>query len=144
MAKAKAKAPERSENELKLMRKAYARRVKRHEPVTAGVRREDSGRLALDVPHDDHRGWLIRLGDAMGTRSDKFALNQLQHLLAMIPEGDPRPDFNANAMLAALVPTHRMLSSSGVQDEAMAPRSSPKPETKARPGAPVSLPNRST
>ncbi len=98
---AKPKRPERSEEELERMRTANERRMARHEPVTASVKREADGRLTLDVPHDDHRGWLIRLGDAMGSRSDKFAMEQLQHLLATIPAESPRPDFNANSMLAA-------------------------------------------
>lgn len=108
MAKAESKAavkpkpPVRSEDELERMKKAYERQQTRHDPVVADVTREEDGRLALEVPHDDRRGWLIRLGDAMGTRSDKFALGQLAHLLAMIPEGDPSPDNNANSMLAAV------------------------------------------
>lgn len=57
----KSKPPARSEDELQRMQKAYERRQGRHDPVTADISREENGRLALDVPHDDHRGWLIRL-----------------------------------------------------------------------------------
>lgn len=99
---AKPKRPERSEEELSHMLKANERREKRHEPVTASVSRGSDGRLILEVPHDDHRGWLIRLGDAVGSRSDKFAMEQLQHLLTMIQPDSARPDFNTNSMLAAV------------------------------------------
>ena len=99
-AKPENRAP--SDAELQRMLRAHARREKRHVPVTAKVSRDPDGRIALDVPHDDQGGWLIRLGDAMGTRSDKFAMHQLSNLLAMIPGEYPRPDYAANAMLAAV------------------------------------------
>ena len=99
---AKPKKAARTEEELGRMRKAHERYETRHEPVTAGVGRDANGRITLDVPHDDRRGWLFRLGDAVGSRSDKFSLNQVQYLLSMIPGDDPSPDFKANSMLAAV------------------------------------------
>ena len=94
--------PARSEDELAQMRTAAERRKARHEPVTASVKRKAGGGLDLACPHDDHRGWLLRLNDAFGTRSDKFAVGQLNNLLGMIGENDKAPDFMVNAMLAAV------------------------------------------
>lgn len=99
-AKPESRAP--SDAEMQRMVQAHARYEERHQPVTADVTRDPNGAIVLDVPHDDQRGWLFRLGDAVGTRSDEFALNQLRHILSMIPAEDPKPDHSANAMLAAV------------------------------------------
>ena len=106
---AKLNRPERSEEELQRMRAANERRERRHDPITASVKREVDGRLALDVPHDDHRGWLIRLGDAVGSRSDKFAMEgtvrnsvcgrRIEHQAAMA-RVKRSPNMTANCALA--------------------------------------------
>lgn len=92
----------RDDDELARMRVAHARSEKRHDPVSVNATREPDGRLGLDAPHDDGRGWLIRLGDAVGSRSDPFALGQLNHLVAMLRQEDQAPETMLNAMLAAV------------------------------------------
>lgn len=94
--------PPRSDDELERMRAAHARRQKRHDPVSVEAVRMRDGSLTVDAPHDDRRGWLIRLGDAVGTRSDAFALGQLQHLAAMLPHDDQAPEGMLNALLAGV------------------------------------------
>lgn len=94
--------PARGDDELARMRVAHARREKRHDPVSVDATREPDGRLGLEAPHDDGRGWLIRLGDAVGTRSDPFALGQLNHLVAMLRPEDQAPETMLNAMLAGV------------------------------------------
>ncbi|MCJ2011793.1 hypothetical protein [Methylobacterium sp. J-076] len=98
----KAAKPARTEDELDRMREAHERRKSRHVPVEVAVTRRDDGGLDMGCPHDDSRGWLIRLGDAFGTQSDKVAVGHLNDLLGMIGEKDGSPNFKANKMLASV------------------------------------------
>lgn len=92
----------RSAEELDRMLKANERRKTRHEPVTVSLTRTADNSLDLNCPHDDPRGWLIRLGDAFGTRSDTFAVGQLNSLLGMVRPEEGAPEIEANTMLAAV------------------------------------------
>lgn len=92
----------RSAEELDRMLKANERRKARHEPVSVSLQRRVDGSLDLNCPHDDPRGWLIRLGDAFGTRSDTFAIGQLNHLLGMVRADERAPEIEANTMLTAV------------------------------------------
>lgn len=94
--------PPRSNDELERMRAAHARRQERHAPVSVEAARMPDGSIAVDAPHDDRRGWLIRLADAVGSRSDDFALGQLQHLAAILPHDDQTPEAMLNALLAGV------------------------------------------
>ncbi|WP_267359083.1 MULTISPECIES: hypothetical protein [unclassified Methylobacterium] len=98
----RAAGPARSADELDRMLKANERRKARHAPVTVSLRRTGAGTLDLDSPHDDPQGWLIRLGDAFGTRSEAFAVGQLNHLLGMVRPDERTPEIEANTMLAAV------------------------------------------
>lgn len=92
----------RSAEELGRMLKANERRKARHDPVTVSLRRAHDGNLDLGSPHDDPQGWQIRLGDAFGTRSDTFAVGQLNYLLGMVRPDEQAPEIEANTMLAAV------------------------------------------
>ena len=94
--------PKRLDDELDRMLKANERRKARHQPVMVSLQRTADGSLDLNCPHDDPRGWLIRLGDAFGTRSDTFAVGQLNHLLGMVRPDEQAPEIEANTMLAAV------------------------------------------
>lgn len=94
--------PSRSAEELDRMLKANERRKARHEPVTVSLKRATDGSLDLNCPHDDGRGWQIRLSDAFGTRSDTFAVGQLNYLLGMMRPEERAPEIEANTMLAAV------------------------------------------
>jgi hypothetical protein len=61
-------------------------------------------RVWLGEPHNDKRGWLIRLQDAFGTHSDEFAARQLNALATLARQnGDGTVDGEAlNSMLAAV------------------------------------------
>ncbi|MBP1184196.1 hypothetical protein [Methylobacterium sp. PvR107] len=92
----------RSAEELSRMLKANERRKARHEPVTVSLQRAADGNLDLNCPHDDGRGWQIRLSDAFGTRSDTFAIGQLNNLLGMVRPDERALEIEANTMLAAV------------------------------------------
>lgn len=92
----------RSAEELDRMLEANERRKARHDPVTVSLQRAADGSLDLNCPHDDPRGWLFRLGDAFGTRSDTFAVGQLNQLLGMVRPEERAPEVEANTMLAAV------------------------------------------
>ncbi|GJE13393.1 hypothetical protein FOHLNKBM_4456 [Methylobacterium longum] len=84
------------------MLEANERRKARRAPVMVSLQRTRDGSLSLDSPHDDPQGWQVRLGDAFGTRSDTFAVGQLNHLLGMVRPDEQAPEIEANTMLAAV------------------------------------------
>ena len=90
------------------MRKSLVRNQARGERVTALVANmpdeDGTPRIWIAEPHNDKRGWLIRLQDAFGTHSDDFAVRQLNWLATMAREsGDGSVDSDSlNSMLAAV------------------------------------------
>lgn len=81
---------------------ADARGTAWHVPVSASLEVGPEGGTDLGSPHDDPRGWLVRLSDAMGSRSDEFAVAQLSKLTVMIAKDNPTPQLALNAMLAGV------------------------------------------
>jgi hypothetical protein len=97
-----------SDSDRDAMRKSLVRNQGRGERVSALVANfpDDNGtpRVWIGEPHNDKRGWLIRLQDAFGTHSDEFALRQLNSLATMAREsGDGTVQSGTlNSMLAAV------------------------------------------
>lgn len=99
---AKPRRPARSEDERLRIAEARARRGERREPVAVHAKRSPEGRLEFEPPHDDGQGWLARLADAVGTRSDHFALAQLRLIMGMMPTSENAPQTMLNSLLAAV------------------------------------------
>jgi hypothetical protein len=99
-------SPQQADREA--MRNSLLRNEARGERVTvlvANMPDEDgTPRVWLGEPHNDKRGWLIRLQDAFGTHSDEFAARQLNALATLARQnGDGTVDGEAlNSMLAAV------------------------------------------
>jgi hypothetical protein len=97
-----------TEADREAMKNSLRRNQARGERVTvlvANMPGEDGApRVWLGEPHNDKRGWLIRLQDAFGTHSDEFALKQLNSLATMAREsGDGTVDsYGLNSMLASV------------------------------------------
>ena len=84
------------------MRAARKRGAGWHVPVSAYFEKNESGGFDLGPPHDDTRGWLIRLADAVGTASDDFAKTQLRHVIQMMGQNEAEPGKGLNAMPASV------------------------------------------
>ncbi|WP_171070029.1 hypothetical protein [Methylobacterium terricola] len=94
--------PKCSDEETARMLAADARGAAWHVPVSASLEVGPEGGTDLGLPHDDPRGWLVRLADAMGSRSDEFAVAQLSKLTVMIAKDNSTPQLALNAMLAGV------------------------------------------
>jgi hypothetical protein len=81
---------------------AYRRSQDRPKPVRVKVDGIENKKCQIGPDHDDDRGWLIRLADALGTSSEDFALGQLSALLnaAKIETTSELQTATINGMLA--------------------------------------------
>jgi hypothetical protein len=91
-----------SEAERTRMVDAYRRSRDRPKPVRVKVDGIEDKLCRVGPDHDDDRGWLIRLTDALGTSSEDFALGQLSALLnaAKIEATSEQQTATINGMLA--------------------------------------------
>jgi hypothetical protein len=99
-----APAPEPSERERAAMMTASKKHEARPLPVGVKVESYEDNKCMIGPSHNDHRGWLIRLGDAFGTTSEDFARSQL-NLVAGIANMGATPEGQEaaiNSMLAAI------------------------------------------
>jgi hypothetical protein len=96
--------PEPSAVERKAIEQAIGKAAERTPPVAVKTEKREGKPVGVGPDHSDAGGWLARMMDAFGTRSDDFAMTQFSALVNVIL---PRPgvspdDRSTNALLAAV------------------------------------------
>lgn len=57
----------------------------------------------MGSPHDNHKGWSVRLMDALGSRSSEFANVEIERMMAaLVPLGGAPTEAQLNAVLAVV------------------------------------------
>jgi hypothetical protein len=95
---------EPTEAEIALTWEAVKRRQDKPQPVTLTVEEVRGEQSTVGPDHNDVRGWLIRLGDTFGTKSDDFTRVQLNAIMSTVSKelSAKEQALMTNSMLAAI------------------------------------------